>query len=174
MSLWAEIPLLIVVVLGILIGFFGLLLVFFPGLTVIWASVLLWGILTRFNYHVGPWTFALTIATFIVITLLMLLGNVMDNILMAGRARSKGASWWAIGLSWVAMIGFGIWLTPIIGLGASLLVLFLVELVRIKDYRSAFKSTSSMAMGCGWAVFVRLGIALMMILLFAMWYFILY
>ena len=57
MSLWAEIPLLFVVVLGILIGFFGLILVFFPGLTVIWASILLWGYQPYFNYHVGPWTF---------------------------------------------------------------------------------------------------------------------
>ncbi|MBG0771960.1 MAG: hypothetical protein H0S82_09635, partial [Anaerolineaceae bacterium] len=68
MSLWAEIPLLFVVILGILIGFFGLLLVFFPGLTVIWASILIWGIFTLFNYAAGPWTFTLTIATFLVIT----------------------------------------------------------------------------------------------------------
>ncbi len=38
MSLWAEIPLLTVVILGMLTGFFGLLLVFFPGLTVIWRQ----------------------------------------------------------------------------------------------------------------------------------------
>ena len=38
MSLWAEVPLLVVVILGMLIGFFGLLLVFFPGLTVITAA----------------------------------------------------------------------------------------------------------------------------------------
>ncbi len=97
MSLWAEIPLLTVVILGMLIGFFGLLLVFFPGLTVIWASILVWGIATLFNYSAGPWTFALTIATFVVITMLMVLGNILDNIFMAGGARSKGASWWALG-----------------------------------------------------------------------------
>jgi len=174
MSLWAEIPLLFVVILGMVIGLFGLLLVFFPGLTVIWGSILLWGVSTSFNYKVGPWTFILTITTFSVITLLMLLGNVLDNIFMAGGARSKGASWWAIALSWVAMIVAGILLTPIVGLGAALLVLFLAELIRIRDYRSAVRSASSMAMGCGWAVFARLLIALFMILLFIMWYFMLY
>jgi len=174
MSLWAEIPLLFVVILGILIGFFGLFLVFFPGLTVIWASILLWGVLTRFNYPVGPWTFTLTIATFLVITMLMLLGNVVDNLLMAGGARTKGASWWAIALSWVAMIVAGIWLSPIGGLAAALLVLFLAELARIKNYKTAFQSMSSMAMGCGWAVVARLFIASMMILLFIIWYFLLY
>jgi len=174
MSLWAEIPLLFVVILGMVIGFFGLFLVFFPGLTVIWGSILLWGISTVFNYKVGPWTFTLTIATFLVITMLMLLGNVLDNIFMAGGARSKGASWWAIALSWVAMIAVSIFLTPLAGLGAALLILFLAELIRIRDYRSAIRSTSSMAMGCGWAVFARLLIALIMILMFVMWYFLLY
>ena len=174
MSLWAEIPLLVVVILGILIGFFGLLLVFFPGLTVIWVSILIWGIATLFNYNVGPWTFTLTIVTFLVITLLMLLGNIIDNIFMAGGARNKGASWWAIGLSWVAMIAVSIWLTPLGGLAAALLMLFIVELIRIRDYKAAFRSTSSMAMGCGWAVLARLLIAGIMIALFVMWYFLLY
>ncbi len=174
MSLWAEIPLLVVVILGMLIGFFGLFLVFFPGLTVIWASILIWGIATLFNYNVGPWTFTLTVVTFLVITMLMALGNIIDNILMAGGARNKGASWWAIILSWLAMIVVSIWLTPLGGLAAALLMLFVVELIRIKDYKAAFRSTSSMAMGCGWAVAARLVIAGVMIALFIMWYFILY
>jgi uncharacterized protein len=174
MSLWAEIPLLFIVILGMLIGFFSLFLVFFPGLTVIWVSILLWGLVTLFNYRVGPWTFTLTITTFLVITMLMLLGNLLDNIFMAGGARSKGASWWAILVSFLAMILTSIFLTPLLGLLAALLALFIVELIRIKDYRSAFKSTSSMAFGCGWAVFSRLIIAALMISLFIMWYFLLY
>jgi uncharacterized protein YqgC (DUF456 family) len=174
MSLWFEIPLLFVVILGILIGFFGLLLVFFPGLTVIWASITMWGIATLFNYKVGPWTLTLTIATYLVITLLMVLGNVVDNIFMAGGARSKGASWWAIALSWIGMIVVGLWLTPLAGFAAALVLLFVAELIRIKDARSAFRSTKSMVMGCGWAVFTRLGIATIMIALFIMWYFMLY
>lgn len=174
MSLWAEIPLLTVVILGMLIGLFGLILVFFPGLTVIWVSILVWGIATLFNYSAGPWTFTLTIATFVVITMLMLLGNILDNIFMAGGARSKGASWWAIGLSWVAMILGGIWLTPVGGLAAALIVLFVAEWIRIKDHKKAFNSTSHMAMGCGWAVVSRLAIALVMIGLAVMWYFALY
>lgn len=174
MSLWAEIPLLFVVILGMLIGFFGLFLVFFPGLTVIWVSISLWGVATSFNYNVGPWTFTLTIATYAVITMLMLLGNVLDNIFMAGGARAKGASWWSIALSWVAMMVGGIFFTPLGGLGLALLALFIGELVRIKDYRAAFSSTSSMALGCGWAVASRLLVAVIMIVLFGVWYFMLY
>lgn len=174
MSLWFEIPLLFTIILGMLIGFFGLFLVFFPGLTVIWVSISLWGISTLFNYKIGPWTFTLTIATYLVITMLMMLGNILDNIFMAGGARSKGASWWAIALSWIGMIGIGLWLTPLAGLAAALILLFIAELIRIKDAKLAYQSTRSMAMGCGWAVFARLGIATLMILLFIMWYFLLY
>ena len=174
MSLWAEIPLLIVVILGILIGFFGLMLVFFPGLTVIWVSILVWGLATLFNYKAGSWHFTLTIATFLVVTMLMLLGNILDNIFMAGGARSKGASWWGIGLSWVAMMVGGIYLTPFGGLAAALLVLFVFEWIRIKDHKAAFRSTKSMVMGCGWAVVSRLVIASVMIALAVMWYFVLY
>lgn len=174
MSLWAEIPLLFFVILGILIGFFSLFLVFFPGLTLIWASIFVWGLSTSFNHSVGPWTFTLTIATFVVITLLMLFGNVVDNFFMAGGARSKGASWLGIGLSWLAMIVGGIFLTPLVGLGLAMVVLFVVELIRVKEHRAAFRSMSSMAMGCGWAVLARVGIAMVMIALFVMWYFVLY
>ena len=181
MSLWAEIPLLFVVILGILIGLFGLLLVFFPGLTVIWGSILLWGAVTLFNYKVGPWTFTLTIATFLVITLLMLFGNIVDNIFMAGGARRKGASWWAIGLSWLVMISVSLFMspifnifTPLVGLIAALLTLFLVEWLRVKDSGKAIRSTATMAMGCGWAVVARLVIATIMIGLAVMWYFVLY
>lgn len=174
MSFWAEIPLLFVVISGMLIGFFGLFLVFFPGLTVIWLSTLLWGIATKFNYGSGPWTFTLTIATFLLTTMLMLLGNILDNVFMAGGARIRGASWWSIILSWIVMMLGGIFLTPLVGLAAALVVLFVTELVRIKDYRDALQSASSMALGCGWAVIARLIIATIMILLFIMWYFLLY
>lgn len=174
MSLWAEIPLLFVVILGMLIGFFSLFLVFFPGLTVIWASIFLWGVSTSFNRDIGPWTFVLTLATFAVITMLMLFGNILDNIFMAGGARTKGASWLSVGLSWVVMIVGGILLTPMGGLALALLVLFVGEMFHIKDYRSAFRTTSSMALGCGYAVGARLLVALLMIVLFGVWYFFLY
>jgi uncharacterized protein YqgC (DUF456 family) len=93
---------------------------------------------------------------------------------MAGSARAKGASWWSIALSWVAMMVGGIFFTPLGGFGLALLALFIGELVRIKDYRAAFRSTSSMALGCGWAVASRLLVAVIMIGLFGVWYFLLY
>jgi len=169
MPAWLQTSLLVVVIIGQLIGFFGLFLVFFPGLTIIWISQLAWAIANGFNRSHEPWQFALTIAVFVINTILMVAGTLMDNIFMAGGARKQGASWWGIGLSWVAMILASIWLTPLGGLAAALLVLFIVEWLRIKDHKKAFESMRSMGMGCGWAVIVRAGIALLMVVLWIVW-----
>lgn len=175
MPIWAEAGLLFLVILGMLVGLFGLLLVFFPGITVIWVSILVWAIATGFNYSAGAVPFTLTVAIFTFITALMVTGNIVDNLLMAGGARKDGASWWAIGLSWVGMIAASLLLqNPFIGLAAALLILFIFEWIRVKKLGAAWASTRGMMMGCGWAVFARFGIGLLMIALFIIWYFLLY
>ncbi|MFZ3071026.1 MAG: DUF456 domain-containing protein [Anaerolineaceae bacterium] len=163
---WVNNALLIVSGLLQLVGLFGLLLVFFPGLTVVWVGQLVWAIYSGFNQSHEPWQYKLTIAIFVVNTLLMIGGSFIDNVLMAGKARQKGAPWWEIGLSWVAMIVGGIFLTPIGGLAAALLTIFLAEYFRLsKDKDQAFESLKSMAMGWGWAAVIRLILAVVMILL---------
>ena len=56
------------------------------------------------------------------------------------------------------------------GLPLSFLALFLVELIRVKDWRKALSSVGGMAKGCGYSVFVRFGIGLLMIGLWVLWY----
>jgi len=169
MPTWLQTSLLVVVIIGQLIGFFGLFLVFFPGLTIIWISQLAWAIANGFNHSHEPWQFALTIAIFVINTILMVGGSLIDNVFMAGGARKQGAAWWGIGLSWIVMLLSSIWITPLGGLAAALLVLFIVEWIRIKDYKKAFGSMRSMATGCGWSAVVRLGIALLMVVLWIVW-----
>ena len=159
---WLNTSLIILVILVQLSGFFGLFLVFFPGLTVIWIGQLAWALITGFNQSHEPWQFTLTIVVFVINTILMAGGNLIDNVLMAGNACKRGATWWGIGLSWLAMIIGGIFLTPVGGLATAFLVLFLVEWARVKDHLKAFESTKSMALGCGWAVVVRIALALVM------------
>ena len=65
-----------------LVGLVGLLLVFFPGLTVAWLGHLIWFIFVGFNKSHGGLQFGLTIAIF-VLTIIMLVGSVVDNILGA-------------------------------------------------------------------------------------------
>lgn len=166
---WLNITLLVIVILVQLIGFFGLLLVFFPGLTVIWIGQLAWAISTGFNHEHEVWQFVLTITIVVINTILMIGGSLIDNVFMAGRAAKQGAKWWVILISWVVMVGVSIFLSPVVGLVAAVLSLFVIEWIRIRDYKKAFKSSSSMVIGVGSAALVRLAIAVVMIGLWIVW-----
>jgi uncharacterized protein YqgC (DUF456 family) len=61
-----------------LLGLSSLLLVVIPGLTVIWLATLIYGILTGFKLSSG--------IIFVVITALMLIGNVSDQLMMGSKA----------------------------------------------------------------------------------------
>ena len=127
---WVGIVVLVISILINLVGFFGLFLVFFPGLTVAWIGQLVWMLFTRFNQSAEPWQRGLTIGIFVVNTLIMLIGSWLDNVFMAGRAREKGAPWWEIGVSILAMIIGGILFTPIGGLALALGAVVHLDVVR--------------------------------------------
>ena len=163
---WVSTVILIISGLFQLIGLVGLVLVFFPGPTVAWIGQLIWAIYTRFNYGHESWQFTLTIILFVISTLLMLVGSFLDNFMMAGRSRKQGSPWWEIGLSLVVMIVGGILLTPLGGLAAALLTLFLVEYYRLgKKQKEAWNATKEVALGWGWSTLIRAGIVLVMIAL---------
>ncbi len=63
--------------------------------------------------------FSLTLATFAVQTMLMLLGNILTISSWPAVRGRKAASWWAIGLSFVAMNAVSIFLSPLGGLAAA-------------------------------------------------------
>jgi uncharacterized protein YqgC (DUF456 family) len=108
----------------IVMGLFGLLVPIFPGLVVIWIAVLAYGLISPGAFDVLGW------AMFILITLLMLFGSVIDNILMAKKARDKQAAWTSIGLGILAGIVFSLLLPPVGGILAAPLALFLAEYLR--------------------------------------------
>ena len=148
------------------VGLVGLLLVFFPGLTVAWVGQLIWFIFVGFNKSHGGWQFGLTIAIFVINTIIMLVGSVVDNILGATESQKKGVPWWEIGLVMVVMLVGGTVLTPIGGLAASLGVIFLIEYIRLnKDSKSAWESTKALAFGYGKAAVLRFILCQIMIIL---------
>jgi len=105
-------------------------------------------------------------------TILMIVGNLIDNVLIGASAKQKGASWWSIGAALIGAIIGSIVFPPLGGLIFAMVALFLVEYFRIRDWRKALDSTGSMAMGCGWAVVARLAIGAMMIGLWLLWAFV--
>lgn len=145
---------------------FGLASIIFlpvlPGLVIIWLPALVYGLAGNFDSTGG-------ILLFAGITLLMVVGSLVDNFLMGAAARKTGASWTAVTLSLVAgMAGSLLW-PPFGGLIAALAVLFLMEYYRVRNWRAALESTRGMALGCGWAVVARFLIGLIMIVLWGIW-----
>jgi uncharacterized protein YqgC (DUF456 family) len=158
-----ETALLVLVIIGMAVGLFGLVIPFFPGIIVIWLSILGYALLHGFTLWSG--------ILFGVITLLMIASTVIDNVLMGVNARQRGTSWWALALGMVALLVGSLLWTPLGGLALCFAVVFLVELARLQgDWRRALGSIKGMAIGCGWTAVARFGIGLLMIGLWVIWY----
>ena len=134
-----------------------------PGLVIIWAAALIYGIFAGFG-TLGWIMFAL-------ITVLMIAGTVIDNILIGTQTHKEGAPWWVILLALVAaIIGNFVIPIPIIGgILAALLTLFVIEWLRRKDWRKALTSLKGMVVGWGWAFVIRFIIGVVMIGLWLIW-----
>jgi hypothetical protein len=142
----------------------GLLVIpILPGLVIIWVAALGYGISAGFG--VLGWIM------FGLITVLMVGGSILDNLLMGAKAHQEGAPWWVVLIALAsAIIGSIAIPIPIIGgILAALLVLFLLEWLRLKDARKALVSMRGMLVGCGWAVVFRVIIGLVMIGLWLIW-----
>jgi len=132
-----------------------------PGLVIIWIVALGYGLIAGFG--------TLGWIMFAIMTVLMIGGSVIDNILMGTQAHKEGAPWWAILLALIAAIAGNFALPIIGGLLAALLTLFVVEWIRRKDWRKALISMRGMLIGCGWATVIRFIIGLIMIGLWMIW-----
>jgi uncharacterized protein len=132
-----------------------------PGLVIIWVAALVFGLIHGFG--VLGWIM------FILITLLMLAGSILDNVLMGASAHKKGAPWWVILLSMIAAIAGNFFLPIIGGILGGILSLFLIEWLRLKNWHSALDSMKGMLTGWGWAFVFRFIIGLIMIGLWLIW-----
>lgn len=163
METFTQIAFPLVVLAVMMIGLLSLLTTIIPGLVIIWAAALVYGLVEGFTLVSG--------ILFAVITTLMLAGGLADNLLMGASARSTGASWLSIGAALLAGLAGSLVWPPFGGLLAALGALFLLEYLRLRDVNQAWNSTRSMAAGCGWAVAVRLLIGMVMIGLWLVWVF---
>jgi uncharacterized protein len=144
-----------------LIGLFGTLIPMFPGVVVIWLAALGYGILSGFNLF--------GVIMFIVITLLMIAGVTVDNVLMGVGARKGGASWWSIFAAIAAGIFGTLLFPPIGGLIAAPLAVLLVEFGRVRDWRKARNAFGGLALGWGLSYAAKFGIGVVMISFWGFW-----
>ena len=124
----------------LLAGLLGLLIPVFPGLTVMWFSTLFYAIAQSLKDNMTGVDWLL----FVLITLLMIGGNIIDNIIIAKHVREKNVI-------------------------ASPVGLFLAEWRRLKDRDIALSNTKAWMTGWGWSVAARLGIGFLMIVLWGLW-----
>jgi uncharacterized protein YqgC (DUF456 family) len=147
---------LVTVLAGILmvLGLVGIVAPVLPGLTLIWAAALGYGLLAGWGAS-GPWLFA-------VITLLGAAGIGAELWVTGAGARAAGASLWSVvaGIA-LALMGFIFFnfVGALVGLVAGTL---LAEYYRLRDWRRALASAGGTAAGCGvsYGVKVLLGVSM--------------
>ena len=163
MPIWLETTIIILTILTMLIGLFGLIIPIFPGNVVMWLAALVYGLIFGFG-RLGGVMFAF-------ITVLMLIAAAADNFLMGAKAREKGADWGSIILALLAGVIGTIVLPPIGGLIAAPLVLYLMELNRLGNADEAKALVKALLTGWGLAFIVRFGLGVIMLALWGIWAF---
>ena len=149
----------------LLVGLFGLIVPVFPGLTIMWLGALVYALIQNSRGLMTGWDWFL----FAIITLLMVAGNIGDNLIIAAKMRDKYIPWSSILLAFTASIIASIFLTPVIGLITAPVALLAVEYLRLRDHRKAFDSTKTYVIGAGWAFLARFLIGLIMIGCWMLW-----
>ena len=146
--------------LVMVVSLFGLIVPIFPGIVVIWVMAFLSVLVTG---GTAGWVI------FGFLTLLMTAGVLADNFLMGAKARDQGAAWASIFWALVAGVVGMLFFPPIGGLIVGPVVLYVMELNRLKDKAQATAIVKALLIGWGWAFVVRFGIGFVMILLWGIW-----
>ena len=149
----------------LLVGLFGLIMPVFPGLVIMWIGTLVYALIQNAADKMTSWDWF----AFALITVLMIVGNIADNIIIARKMRDQYIPWSSILIAFAAGIVASIFFTPLIGLVAAPLGLFLAELRRLKNRDEAIKSTKAYMIGWGWAFGARFTIGIAITVLWMLW-----
>ena len=145
----------------LVVGTAGLIVPVFPGLVINWLAILVYGVVSGFG--VKGWIILA------LVTILMIIGNTIDNILMGKKARESGASWLSIGTGYTASLAASFFFTPIAGLAAAPVGVFAVEFIRRKKWREVLNVALALMIGWGWSIGTRIVIGIAMIGLWMIW-----
>ena len=165
LTLFLQVALETLTLFALLIGLVGLIVPVFPGLTIMWLATLVYALIQNAGEQMTGWDWF----AFAFITLLMIVGNIVDNLIIAAKMRDQFIPWSSILLAFAAGILVSIFFTPLVGLVAAPVGLFLAELRRLKNRDEAIKSTKAYVIGWGWAFGVRFIIGITMIGTWMLW-----
>lgn len=158
---WLNLSLNIFTYLIMAVGLFGMVLPIYPGVVIIWAAALIHGLISGFA--------TLEIWVLVILTLLMIAGSLVDNLLMGGKARQAGASWVSIAGALLGGLIGTFAFPPLGGIIAAPTLLFLLEYARLRDSAEAWEITKGLMTGWGLSFVARFLIGLAMIALWAIW-----
>ena len=150
---------------ALIVGLLGLVVPIFPGLVVMWLGTLVYALLQNAAGNMTSWKWVI----FGIITLLMIVGSVADNLIIARKMRDKYVPWSSILFAFAASLVASIFFTALIGLAAAPVGLYLAESRRLKNSDAAIESTKAYMIGWGWAFGARFVIGLVMIAFWMIW-----
>jgi uncharacterized protein YqgC (DUF456 family) len=161
LEFWLRVGVEALTLFALVVGTAGLIIPVFPGLVINWLAILVYGVVSGFG--IKGWII------FVLVNILMIVGNMIDNIMMGKKARESGASWFSIGTGYVASLVVSFILSPIAGLAAAPISVFLVEFIRRRKWREAMNVSWSLMVGWGWSIGIRIIIGVAMIGLWMIW-----
>jgi uncharacterized protein YqgC (DUF456 family) len=150
---------------ALIVGLLGLVVPIFPGLVIMWLGTLVYALLQNAAGNMTGWKWVV----FGIITVLMITGSVADNIIIARKMRDQYVPWSSILFAFGASLVASLFFTPLIGLVAAPVGLYLAESRRLKNNNAAIESTKAYMIGWGWAFGARFVIWLVMIAFWMIW-----
>jgi uncharacterized protein YqgC (DUF456 family) len=165
LELFLQVVLETLTLFALIVGLLGLIVPVFPGLVVMWLGTLLYALIQNAAGDMTGWKWFI----FGMITVLMIGGSIVDNLIIAYKMRDKYIPWSSILFAFAAGIVASIFFTPLIGLVAAPVGLFLAENRRLKNNEEAIASTKAYMIGWGWAFGFRFLIGLSLLGLWMLW-----
>ena len=141
-----------------LICLFGLVIPIFPGLQLMWGGMLI-RLILEVVFLKGQFNWVL----FTIITILMVIGTVVDNVILTIKLRKAETPWFSILGSYLVGFISGVFLTPLIALITTPLALLMFETIRLKEIKTAMVSVREWLFSVGWIFVIRFGIGILMI-----------
>ncbi len=161
MPAWLNISVFALTQIVMLVGLLGSLIPIFPGPFIMWLAALGYGVLSGFD-SVG-------VVIFIMISVLMIGGGLVDNLFMGAGARKGGAAWGTIIVALIAGVVGTILLPPFGGIITAPAAILLLDYLRLRDLNQAWLALRGLATGWGFSFVVRFGFGLVIMVLWWLW-----
>jgi uncharacterized protein YqgC (DUF456 family) len=134
--------------LVMLAGLVGVLVPLLPGLPLILVAAFVWVIAD--GADAGQWV------VFGLVAVITVTAMVASSVIPARRATSAGAPWWVLGAG-AAGVMIGFFVIPVVGaLVGGPIGIFLGELVRLRDRRTAWATTRATLRGIGVGIAIQM------------------